>query len=274
MGNCKYCNQKAGFLKNKHKECEKKYTNGVNSIPHIICNAFIEKNISNNISEIINEIAKDNFIADMEKKSLIIKGWHKSVDTAFEDKILSCEEESLLLKIMNHFALTQSDLDSDGHYSKLAKGSILREVMNGEIPASSLNIKGHLPFNTQKNEQLIWVQNHVKYLETKTKTQYIGRQQGLNIRLARGIYYKTSIFKGNKVQSNYVDFADEGLLAITNKHIYFGGAIKHFRVNIDKIVSFLPYADGFGVQKDSSTAKPQFFITGDSWFFINLLSNL
>tara|TARA_R110000868_G_scaffold189695_2_gene433077 strand:+ start:122429 stop:122581 length:153 start_codon:yes stop_codon:yes gene_type:complete len=46
------------------------------------------------------------------------------------------------------------------------------------------------------------------------------------------------------------------------------------RIKLDKIVSFQPYDDGLGVQRDAATAKPQSFITGDGWFIYNLVMNV
>ena len=42
----------------------------------------------------------------------------------------------------------------------------------------------------------------------------------------------------------------------------------------DRIVSFDPYDDGFGIMRDAQTAKPQAFRTGDGWFPYNLAVNL
>ena len=42
----------------------------------------------------------------------------------------------------------------------------------------------------------------------------------------------------------------------------------------ERIVSFTPYTDGIGVQRDALTAKPQSFVTGDGWFTYNLVTNL
>ena len=64
--------------------------------------------------------------------------------------------------------------------------------------------------------------------------------------------------------------ADIGLLGLTNKHIYFAGSRKKFRVRHDSIVSFDPYDDGLGIMRDAQTARPQTFRTGDGWFVYNL----
>ena len=61
---------------------------------------------------------------------------------------------------------------------------------------------------------------------------------------------------------------------MTDKHIYFHGSRKSFRVRFDKIVSFDQFGDGFGIMRDAQTAKPQSFRTGDGWFVYNLVTNL
>ena len=39
----------------------------------------------------------------------------------------------------------------------------------------------------------------------------------------------------------------------------------------DRIVSFGPYQDGFGIMRDAQTAKPHTFVIGDDWFAHNLV---
>ena len=67
---------------------------------------------------------------------------------------------------------------------------------------------------------------------------------------------------------------DNGMVAVTDKHIYFAGSKKSFRIKYEKIVSFTPYSDGIGIQRDAQTAKPQIFVTGEGWFTNNLIQNL
>ena len=64
------------------------------------------------------------------------------------------------------------------------------------------------------------------------------------------------------------------MLGLTTKHIYFAGSRKRFRVRYDKIVTFEPFSDGFGIMRDAQTARPQTFRTGDGWFAYNLAANL
>src|SRR5690606_38189287 len=139
---------------------------------------------------------------------------------------------------------------------------------------SRLNIDGQLPFNLQKSEQLVWVFQGVDYYEQKTRTRYVGGSQGVSIRIAKGVYYRTGAFKGERVQTAETIHADTGLMGLTNKHIYFAGSAKRFRVAYNKIVTFEPFSDGIGIQKDTQSAKPQSFCTHDGWFTYNLVTNL
>lgn len=221
----------------------------------------------------IRRIAESSFIDQKKLSSLIVAGWESAVEIAFQDDVLSHDEEKNLDALQNHFSIPQEQLNNNGAYEKLIKGVILREVLNGTVP-EKLNIEGNLPFNLQKSEKIVWLFQDVKYYEEKSRTRYVGGSQGVSIRVAKGIYYRTGGFKGERVQESETIHADTGLLGITNKHVYFAGPSKRFRIAFNKIVAFEPFSDGIGVQRDAQTAKPQTFVTGDGWFTYNLVTNL
>jgi hypothetical protein len=90
----------------------------------------------------------------------------------------------------------------------------------------------------------------------------------------KGLYYRTGAFEGHSVARTERTHVDTGLVGITNKHIYFSGELKSFRVPYAKIVSFEPFRDGIGIVRDAVTAKSQIFVTHDGWFTYNLVTNL
>jgi hypothetical protein len=273
MPKCRYCEKPAGFLRFVHKECESKYKNSKTKIVSLIENINPE---GDNLSSLENKIAKEassGFIYGDEKNKLIISGWEKAVERAFDDGVLTHEEESSLTEFASHFSLSQENLDGNGAYSKIVKGAVLRDIFEGKIP-ERLQIDGNLPFNLQKTEKVIWVFQDVDYYEQKKRTQYVGGSQGVSIRIAKGVYYRAGAFKGERVETHETIHADTGLLGVTNKHIYFSGGAKSFRIRHDKVVSFEPFSDGIGLQRDAATAKPQSFVTGDGWFTYNLITNV
>lgn len=221
----------------------------------------------------IEQMALSSHIHRDAVKALIVSGWEKAVVAAFEDGILTGEEESALNELKQNFSLSQQELDRNGAFTRTVKGAVLRDVLDGRLP-QRVHIDGALPFNLQKTEQIVWVFQDVSYYEEKTRTRYVGGSQGVSIRIAKGLYYRTGAFKGERVQTSETIHADTGLLGVTNRHIYFAGPVKRFRINYNKIVAFEPFSDGIGVQRDAQTAKPQSFKTGDGWFTFNLITNL
>lgn len=273
MGNCIYCGKPAGFLRKMHKECKQKHQQGESDIVSLVSKLGSAGGDLTNFEDSIKQIAFTSFVNADALKSLVASGWEKAVDISFDDGLLSEQEESSLSALKEHFALSQQTLDKNGSYSKVVKGAVLRDIMDGNLP-ERMKFAGNLPFNLQKTEKIVWVFQNVDYYEQKTRTNYVGSSQGVSIRIAKGVYYRTGAFKGERVQTSETVHADTGLLGVTNKHIYFAGPSKNFRIAYNKIVSFEPFSDGIGLQRDAQTAKPQSFQTGDGWFTYNLITNL
>jgi hypothetical protein len=98
--------------------------------------------------------------------------------------------------------------------------------------------------------------------------------KGISVRVMKGVYYHVGGFKGHAIDRTERVDVDRGWLTVTNKHIHFTGDIKALRIQYRKIASFLPFSNGVGIIRDSTTAKPQLFITHDGWFTCNLVANL
>lgn len=273
MGKCDLCGQEAGFLRTRHNECQARYDFGVEQILSTVQAAVMSRGDHTRLKKQLHYIASNSFINDTVLKSLIAKAWERAVDQCLEDNILTVDEEHALMEFKEFFALSQQDLDRNGALGRVVKNAIIRDVLDGKIP-NRVRIDGPLPFNLQKGETIIWLFHNVKYYEQRTRTQYIGGYSGLSLRVARGVYYRVGGFKGNPVQTTQTVHVDTGILAVTNKHVYFAGSAKAFKIRYDQIVSFTPYSDGIGVQRDALTAMPQLFQTGDGWFSYNLLMNL
>lgn len=273
MGNCEYCGTPAGFLKKYHKYCKEKFETGAKKIISLMMSSISNGTPLDVVEKKLREISKSHIISKQQLRLIWIKGWEAAVEEAFADGILTKDEECWLTDLSERFGLTEEDLDRYGFYSKVVKGAVLRDILEGKIP-KRVKIRGDLPFNLQKSEEIVWLFQDVAYYEERTRREYVGGYQGVSIRIAKGLYYRTGGFKGRPVEKSETIYVDTGLLGVTNKHIYFYGAKKTFRIWYDKVVSFAPYSDGIGIQRDAATAKPQSFVTGDGWFTYNLLSNL
>jgi len=273
MGNCIYCGKAAGFLKKMHSECEEKHQDGWNLMFETSKNTVMNGEGCNVLLPQLESIAKKSYISNDKIREILIQSWSCAVTDFLEDGVLSKDEENYLAKFKKHFNLTQAELDSDGSLTKTVKAAILREIFEGKIP-EKISIPDNISFNLQKTEKIIWLFNNVEYYEEKTRRHFAGGHHGLSIRVAKGVYYRAGVFKGYPVEKTEIVPIDIGVMGVTNKHIYFMGDSKSFRVKYDKIVTFTPYDDGIGIQRDAASAKPQIFKTNDGWFSYNLISNL
>jgi len=280
LGKCKYCGNPAGFLRSKHAECEEQHQQrerviqgGRQRIAIEVLRAIKDSGNFDNLEKAISEIEQSSFVPSSERKDLLVKGWENSVEQFLEDGILDTTEEKRLVEFKERFALSQSDLDKNGALTKTAKAAVLRDVLNGVVP-QRMSFDRNLPINLQKDEQVIWAFAGSKYLEDKTRRQFVGGSQGVSVRIMKGVYYRVGAFKGHAVENTERVHVDTGLVVVTTKNIYFAGSQKSIRLPYAKIVSFEPFSDGIGVMRDTATAKPQIFVTGDGWFTYNLVTNL
>lgn len=280
MGNCAYCGESVGFLRRKHPECEREHkerqriiAEGRDRINAEVLRVIKGAEKFSELEKTIAEIEKLSFFPTSERNSILVSGWEASVDKFLEDGVLDEAEEKRLVEFKNHFSLSQNDLDKSGAFTKIVKAAVLREVLSGVIP-QRVSVDGNISINFQKGEQVVWAFPTSEYLEDKTKRQYVGGSQGVSLRVMKGVYYRVGAFKGHAVERTERVHIDTGWVVATSKHIYFSGPSKSLRVPYSKIISFLPFSDGFGILRDTTTAKPQIFITGDGWFSYNLVTNL
>jgi len=273
MAKCDLCGQDAGLLRKRHRDCEKRLEAGKAETTALVAQSALAPQDLPAFQSKLSEIAARSFIKPEDQEPLLIEGWQNAVQTALDDNILTAEEEHSLMAFAESFSFTQQDLDQAGAFTRMVKAAVIRDILEGRLP-QKVCLVGELPFNLQKGEILIWVFSNAAYYEQRMRTHYEGGYQGVSIRVAKGLYYRVGGFRGHPVSTAEMVNMGSGPLGITDKHIYFASPAKSFRVKYDKIVSFTPYSDGIGIQRDAQTAKPQVFVTGDGWFTYNLISNL
>ncbi len=273
MGNCLYCNEPAGLLKKKHRECESKFNEGKLTIKDSVVKAITAQSDFDQLQKDLERISRSSFIQSSELTTLMVDGWSEALNLYLDDDLLSEEEEERLMAFQKHFALTQDDLERKGAFSRTVKAAAIRDLTNGEVP-TRMEMPEQLPFNLQKSETMVWLFANTDYLEERVKREIVGRSQGVSVRIAKGVYYRTGAFKGTPVETAYTAHVDNGILGVSTKHIYFTGPRKGLRIPFSKIVTINPYEDGIGIHRDASSAKPQIFRTGDGWFTYNLVMNL
>ena len=71
--------------------------------------------------------------------------------------------------------------------------------MNGTVPTRCQVQNSNLLL--QKNESFIWVFQPVTFYEVKTRREYKGAIGGQSMRVAKGVYFRTSGFRGHPVDT-------------------------------------------------------------------------
>ena len=273
MGICKFCGQKAGLFKSVHKDCVYANDAGKVSVVNKVSEAILGTTDFSIFNTEINNIVQNAFINREELNELYGLGFDNAVEAFLDDSVISPEEEQKLANFKDHFNFSENTLDGRGSLQKIVKSLILRDILEGKIP-SRLNITGTLPFVLVKDEIIIWLFHNVEFYEQRTKTTYEGRSQGISVRIAKGLYYRTGGFKGNPVTSEQMTLLGNGMLALTNKNLFFGSSTKTIKTPYNKFIAITQYSDGIGLQKDGASSKPQIFKGIDGWFSYNLISNL
>ncbi|QLH39144.1 MAG: hypothetical protein HWD60_09575 [Defluviicoccus sp.] len=276
MGACRFCGDPVGIFRSAHKECKEKNALGKRELSALIAQMARAGENSEEDTALLHttltNLKQSHWLDDASAAKIAIKECETAITLAFEDGLLSKDEETRIENIMHFFNLNQEVMDQHGAYSKLVKGAVIRDILDGNVP-QRINIIGQLPFNILKTEQIVWVFPDTKYVQQKTRMRRVGRSQGASVRIYKGVYWRVGAFEGRSVPYLETD-THIGYLGVTNKHLYFSASGKSFRVRYDKIVSWEPYRDGIGFVRDKSNANREYFITNDGWFIYNMVINL
>lgn len=280
MGKCKFCGKPTRFFRRTHAECDSQYQaqveairTGTNRIVERTANAINGAHSFAALALEIDVIERSYFVSTAIRKSLLINGWERAVDECMEDGLLNEDAERRLISFLEYFDISSADLAGSTAMMKYLKAGVLRRILGGVLPPSE-PFGYRLPINLQRGEHVIWVFPDSRYLEDKTRRQYVGGSHGVSVKIMSGVYYRVGAFKGHAVEHIERVHIDTGWVVVTNRNIYFAGPRKSLRLPYSKIVSIEPFSDGIGVTRDSLTARPQVFLTGDGWFTYNLVINL
>ena len=246
---------------------------GILQMEIIACETACASNDSSNLPMELSNFAKQANIEASYCKDAMMKGFDMALDKMLESGATSEEIIKNTEKFLSGINMTEAEFGNTNSNWKFYKTITLRDLMDGKIP-NWFKPLGIVNVNLQKNETIVWAFPDVNFLEEKTCRQYAGGYQGVSIRIAKGLYYRTGSFRGEPMDTTKWVNMDTGVLVITNKHLYFVGCKKSFRHPFGKIINLIPFDQGIGVFTDSQNSKPKAFICDDGLFIYNLIKNL
>ena len=122
---------------------------------------------------------------------------------------------------------------------KLVRLRQLSEVKQGKLPVIVV------PSLILKKEEVVHWTELGSILEVRVvDRQYRGGSQGLSIRIAKGVWYRTGSQRGRIESTKALISVSKGTFVITNKRVIFRGALKSFECNLESVLSLNIMDDG------------------------------
>lgn len=182
------------------------------------------------------------------------------------------ETEKYIDALTAKMNISEDILASKSQYVDFTKSLIVQDILHGITPHRATLTRN--PINFQKDEILIWPFVGVILYEEVVRRQSVGASRGISVRVASGIYYRVGAFKGEPLVTSSLQPKYSGSLIITNKNVYFYSVQKSIRLPYGKILSFVPFEDGIGIQPDRMNAKTIYIKGLDGRFAFNVVSNI
>lgn len=271
MGICRFCGENAGWFRHYHPDCKQHTNQSRTDIEKIIASFSSKSPHITNLAETVATMADEGKLTGAIRTGTVMFGLKKFLNGAMD---ISLPPESVITE-MRRMVKQETKIAKVGLFfepivSNLDKIYYLTLVANKHT--SRLNTKVPTGMNIGRDETPIWTFWNAELYEDRTQTRRVGGGQGVSLRVTKGVYYHVGKFKTQNRTSVEHVHVDTGNLLITNKNIYFVGSTKAVKLPFPKIISVTPYSDGIMVLKDGATAKPAYFVTGDTWFATNMLS--
>lgn len=180
--------------------------------------------------------------------------------------------EDYIDSLMHKYSISSNDISHQSSYMEYIKALVVQDILNGVTPSRvSVDVS---PINFQPGEVVIWPFNDVVCYEEVTKRTTVGASRGISIRIAKGIYYRVGAFKGEPLITSELQPKYGGSLVLTNKNVYFYSTSKSMKFPYNKVIAFVPFEDGIGIQPDRANAKTIYFKCLDGRFAFNIVSNI
>ena len=274
MGKCKYCHKDAGLFRQSHAECEQKFKDGKIRLYTLLLSCFETQLDFYYKEQEVNDIIRTSYIDECTKESVFVEVLDKMIEKYLADNMISDSERKCVARFIQFSGMSQSVLNRNHSVEKMLQADVIQEILNGKIPTPKIKVSGNFPFMLAKNETMIWLFRGVTLYEQKVKKEYVGRNHGISVRIAKGIYYRTGGFRGQPIETTYMQRISVGSVCLTDKHIYLSSPEKSFKIPFVKIINVDTYSNGIGLQKEGTSSKPIVLEGVDSWFVYNVIVNL
>lgn len=198
---------------------------------------------------------------------------NKAATNFIKNDTISDSDQQKIDDYVNYLQLPVNNLPvkyQNSQISRLGQVSILKNLQHGVFPSNGFTA----PIMLGRGETIIWTYNGVTMYQEKTVKEYGGRRSGWSFRVMKGVTYHTGGTKIKPIEHTYMDNKGVGTLFITNKHLIFQGSMAAQKIPYSKMIGVTPYSDGIEVHRDGANVKRLTFQGFDSWFLMNVISQI
>lgn len=238
MAKCKYCGKSAGLFSKAHQECEEFAQETIKYFKDLAAHAFVHGGDLCELKMALRKAAAEACLEDQEREQTALQAIAKGIENALEDGVVTKEEENNLILLKEAFSLRDASLYALPAWDKLVKSRVLADILEGRTPKRFH--AGGLTIVLQPHETVIWAFPNVAFFEMRTRRAFVGGSAGISVRVMKGVYLRSSAFRGHPVETAENVHVDTGAFVITNKHLFFQGASGVVKMPAKKLVTIDP----------------------------------
>lgn len=278
MGLCEYCGQKAGFFSSAHPACEEKVNHTREEVrAFIIAEIAKGPKVGSDLMAGVQQLADANsvqerYILEMAKHTAgeAIMKWASTT-------MLSDEETAAANCIIDHYDLRRPNFEA--HLfpgSFVTMSHLLWELAVGK--GIDWGLDESPAFNLRRGEIAIYQTGDtgVAYAEERTVSNQGRSYQSVSIPLGHGASYRIGHSQANAERATGLVQLDIGRALITDRYFYFGGSQRTLKIDLARVVRYVPYLDGVGICEAHGAPKVFIFASKADlgWYYGTLLAIL
>ena len=77
---------------------------------------------------------RDSGLPQGQQTAILVRAWEAAVEGALEDGLITMDEENALNRYMDHFSLTQCQMNQNGVLTQVVKATVIRDIAEGIVP--------------------------------------------------------------------------------------------------------------------------------------------
>ena len=210
---------------------------------------------------------------DVMRQDLLCAAWAAVADDFLADHIIDDLEARRLALFAARFKIDEDALAETEEFARVRLCKRLRQIVDGQEASPLADLARTLPFAIQMTERPVWMFPEVEY-SVEQNTERRRRATRMLTRMGAGsdAYLSPRLVGGLRFGTEVQEVRAEGILAVTNKRLYFDDGDGGFWIGFDEVESIVMEHGGVSLILNGWPDVCQYFRTGDGWFAANVIA--